>query len=194
MSSTVDYYNQNADLFLANTQAVDMSVIYQRFIPNLPPSSAILDAGCGSGRDALNFKNMGFTVEAFDASEAMANNAAKLLGQPVPCCKFLEFNSAQKFAAIWACASLLHVPFNQLPATFTHLKQFLTANGVFVVSFKYGDSERVKDGRAFTDMNEERLAEVIGLVAGLKVRETWVTGDNRPGVDGRWLNALLITE
>ncbi|WP_158583877.1 hypothetical protein [Salinibius halmophilus] len=59
------------------------------------------------------------------------------------------------------------------------------------MSFKYGDSERVKDGRAFTDLNEARLAEVIGLVDGLEIRETWVTGDNRVGVDGRWLNAVL---
>lgn len=192
--STIDYYNHNAELFLASTQTVDMSDIYAHFIPNLAPDSAILDAGCGSGRDALNFKNMGFAVEAFDASEAMAANASELLGFEVPCCRFLEFKSPTKFAAIWACASLLHVSFTELPATFTHLKQFLAEDGVFVVSFKYGDSERVKDGRAFTDMNEARLAEVVGQVAGLAVRETWVTGDNRVGVDGRWLNAVLVTE
>lgn len=49
----------------------------------------------------------------------------------------------------------------------------------------------MKDSRAFTDMNAAQLAEVIGQVAGLAVRETWVTGDNRVGVDGRWLNAVL---
>lgn len=188
--STIDYYNNNAEAFLASTQTVDMSDIYAHFVPNLAPGSAILDAGCGSGRDALNFKNMGFAVEAFDASPAMASNASELLGVEVPCCRFLEFETSNKFAAIWACASLLHVPFAELPATFLHLKQFLAEDGVFVVSFKYGDSERVKDGRAFTDMNEDRLAKVA-FDAGLTIKDTWQTSDNRPQNSTHWLNAVL---
>jgi ubiquinone/menaquinone biosynthesis C-methylase UbiE len=34
-----------------------MTPLYGRFLPMLPDEAAILDAGCGSGRDALCFAN-----------------------------------------------------------------------------------------------------------------------------------------
>lgn len=114
VKSTVHYYNEHADSFIGTTQSVDMDNIYRQFIPLIPQGAAILDAGCGSGRDALNFKKMGFDVEAFDASAAMAEASSRLLEQKVPCCMFLEYTSEKRFSAIWACASLLHVPYVEL--------------------------------------------------------------------------------
>ncbi len=35
--------------------------LYDQFLPHLNPNGAILDAGCGSGRDAKHFKALGFT-------------------------------------------------------------------------------------------------------------------------------------
>lgn len=191
VKSTVHYYNEHADSFIGTTQSVDMDNIYRQFIPLIPQGAAILDAGCGSGRDALNFKKMGFDVEAFDASAAMAEASSRLLEQKVPCCMFLEYTSEKRFSAIWACASLLHVPYVELSKTFQHLKQFLTESGLFVVSFKYGDSERQQEGRYFTDMNEDRLAYVIDDVDGLAVEKTWLTSDNRVQNSTTWLNAII---
>lgn len=189
--SSIHYYNVNADGFISTTQSVDMDSIYQHVIPMVRSGAAILDAGCGSGRDALNFKKMGFAVEAFDASEAMAQAATMLLGQPVSCCTFLEYGTQKRFAAIWACASLLHIPFIELAKTFDHLKQFLEKDGFFIVSFKYGDGERQQGERYFTDMNEERLAQVISDVEELVVKKTWLTTDNRPQNVTTWLNAVI---
>lgn len=194
VKSSVHYYNEHADSFIGTTQTVDMSNIYQHVIPLLPVGAAILDAGCGSGRDAFNFKKMGFDVEAFDASEAMANAASQFIGQEVPCCTFLEYSTQKCFDAIWACASLLHVPYAELSKTFRHLKQFLSVKGVFVVSFKYGDSERQQGERYFTDMNEERLEEILSGIDGLTIVKTWHTFDNRPQNTTTWLNAILINE
>ena len=46
----MDYYEHNAQSFFAATVDVDMSPLYQRFLPLLPPAGRILDAGCGSGQ------------------------------------------------------------------------------------------------------------------------------------------------
>ena len=192
-SSSIRYYNDNADSFIGTTQTVDMSGIYNEFLPALAPGAAILDAGCGAGRDTLNFKQMGFDVEAFDASEAMAKATEQLIGSPVQCCTFLDYKTTKQFAAIWACASLLHVPYAELAQTLTHLKQFLLDNGIFVVSFKYGNSERQQGERHFTDMDEQRLEEVINQVQGLVIEKTWITSDNRPENETKWLNAIIRT-
>lgn len=68
MTNTLAYYNNNAADFFSNTVSVDMSVLYDRFLSVLSPGSLILDAGCGSGRDAKAFMQRGFRVAAFDGS------------------------------------------------------------------------------------------------------------------------------
>jgi SAM-dependent methyltransferase len=63
-----DYYQHNAGMFFADTGDVDMTLLYRRFLPLLPEAAHVLDAGCGSGRDALAFARRGHRVTAFDAS------------------------------------------------------------------------------------------------------------------------------
>jgi 2-polyprenyl-3-methyl-5-hydroxy-6-metoxy-1,4-benzoquinol methylase len=61
------HYRTHAQAYFDATQGVDMAPLYARFTPLLPPGARVLDAGCGSGRDALAFQRMGFAVEAEDA-------------------------------------------------------------------------------------------------------------------------------
>lgn len=68
----VDYYEENADAFFSATVAVDMSSLHAQFAKQLPEGGHILDAGCGSGRDALAFSKLSFRVTAFDASPSLA--------------------------------------------------------------------------------------------------------------------------
>jgi ubiquinone/menaquinone biosynthesis C-methylase UbiE len=70
-TSTIDFYNQNAASYAAETLHADMHASRQRFLAHLSAGASVLDAGCGSGRDALAFKEAGFAVAAFDASEEM---------------------------------------------------------------------------------------------------------------------------
>ncbi len=189
----MSYYDHNADQFFNETFALDMSEIFQPFLARLQPGSRILDAGCGSGRDALAFKQRGFAVTAFDASPELVNLACKHTGLDVQCLSFEEFQAqASSFNAIWACASLLHLPYAELKNTFRHLAQFLLKGGLFYCSFKYGDDEVERGGRHFTNLNEKRLADVI-TDTGLQIDTTWQTEDQRPERAGEfWLNGLLV--
>lgn len=49
MDKTIEYYNQNADMFVRGTRLVDFTVVQERFAKMLPVGSRILDFGCGSG-------------------------------------------------------------------------------------------------------------------------------------------------
>ena len=59
MDKTIEYYNQNADMFAQGTRLVDFTIVQERFRKMLPVGSRILDFGCGSGRDTKYFLEKG---------------------------------------------------------------------------------------------------------------------------------------
>ncbi|WP_419206710.1 class I SAM-dependent methyltransferase [Photobacterium leiognathi] len=188
---SIDFYNNHADDFYQSTVDVDVSPLLDRFIPYLPISAHILDSGCGSGRDSKAFLKQGFQITAIDASKALGKKAENLIQQPVEITTFQDFETTDKFDAIWACASLLHVPSHELNDVFKKLSNCLVDGGIFYCSFKYGDDDIERNGRSFTNCDENRLSKFI-TNASLSIKETWITGDLRPGrEDEKWLNVIL---
>ena len=185
------YYKTNAQAFYDSTVDVDMQSLYDQFLSLIPAGGSILDAGCGAGRDSKAFINLGFNVEAFDASEELAQLASDLIGNKVSVALFQTYKSSKAFDAIWACASLLHVPLIELPQVFQHLAEMLKTDGIFYCSFKYGEEEIARNGRRFTNLNESGFAEQIkGLP--LEVEKQWITGDLREGRESeKWLNIIM---
>lgn len=191
----MSYYDNNAVAFVESTRLVDMQPLYQRFLPLLPGQAHILDAGCGSGRDAKYFIEQGYKVTAFDASTEITALAEKELGQPVFVQRLQEIQYQNQFDGIWACASLLHVPAKELPGVFHRLARALKPQGVIYCSFKYGQGEYEKQGRRFTDMDEAGLRIFVDETETLTIKELWVAADRRPGREQeRWLNGVLVGE
>jgi len=186
------YYDNNADQFLNDTANLDMSGHYKKFLGYLEAGSTILDAGCGSGRDARKFKDLGYKVSAFDASFEMVQAATKLTGLAINQMKFEEMSYAQQYDGIWACASLLHVKRRNLENVLIDLAKSLNGRGILYSSFKYGEAEHQKGERYFNDMNEELLDAVICSVPSLKLTESWVSRDARKERSSEaWLNCIL---
>ena len=191
MIKTIHYYNQNAETFFAATATVNMEPVYQRFLHLLPPTGRILDAGCGSGRDAKAFAEKGYSVDAFDASPALAKLASEFTGQPVEVMSFLDFDRHQHYDGIWACASLLHVPEIDLAQALHRLWRGLKPSGVLYVSFKHGTAEREQGGRVFTDTTEDQLRNRVQALEGLASIDIWLTADQRPDRQEEWVNGLF---
>lgn len=191
MTNTIDYYNQNAAAFFENTVNVDMTALYQRFLALVPERGRILDAGCGSGRDAKAFKQMGYDVDAFDASPELALRASELASLAVDVLSFSQFERPSTYNGVWACASLLHLPETDISAALSRLWNSLKDSGVLYLSFKLGQGERTKDGRHFTDLTASALRALLAPLPHIAHIETWVTADQRPGRDEQWLNALV---
>lgn len=187
-----NYYEQHATSFFDETLRVDMMPLYGRFLPMLPDEAAILDAGCGSGRDALCFARRSHRVTAFDATPSLVSLAERHLGQLVQCLRFQDVNWHNQFDGIWACASLLHVPAAELAGVMRRLRNALRPRGILYASCKYGKGEREHRGRRFTDLDEPGLAALLEQTRGLEERDTWITSVLRPGRESeRWLNTLL---
>ena len=190
---TLAYYEANAQRFVRDTQDVDMDHLHAPFLARLPASGArVLDAGRGSGRDSLVFLAERHDVTAFDASEAMTRLASARVGFPVLRMSFDEVEFENAFDGVWACASLLHVPRQDLPGALRRLARALKPGGVLYASFKYGDAETVRGGRLFSDYREESFKEMLWDTPELQPIELWRTPDMHPErPDTVWLNVLL---
>lgn len=189
--STGAYYEQNAVAFFESTANADMSALYEPFLRMLRPGVHILDAGCGSGRDAKAFLARGFRVTAFDASTELASLATRHCGVHVQVRTFDDVDEENAYDGIWCCASLLHIPVDDMPATLARLWRALRPAGSLYVSFKHGQSERLDAGRRFTDADESRLQEWLAGLTEVASKEVWITNDVRPERNERWLNAVI---
>lgn len=191
MEETIDFYNRNAAEFFQDTVGVDMTTLHRRFLRKIPDGGSILDAGCGSGRDSRVFKDLGYRVDAFDASNELAALASEYLGQPVTVRSFADIDEIALYDGIWACASLLHIPFCELLTALVRLWVALKPGGTMYLSFKEGQGERKKDGRHFTDLDENALRALLGNLDQIENIDFWQTTDLRPGRTDRWLNVLV---
>ena len=196
---TLDYYDRNSGRFAADTVNVRFTEVQDRFLGYLAPGSLILDFGCGSGRDSRYFLSKGYAVEACDGSAEMVRIASQTAGIPVKQMLFEELEEEERYDGIFACSSILHVPFKKLPDILARMEKAVKKGGVIYVSFKYGTFEGMRSGRYFTDLNEERLEKLLAEAAGGKTRlcicKRWISGDVRPGrEDEKWLNVILRRE
>ena len=188
---TIDYYNKHAEEFTASTFEVDMESLYQPFLAELPEGARILDVGCGSGRDTLAFKKKGYQVDAIDYSEELVKKASRITGIPIKLKSFYEVDDYEAYDGIWACASLLHCERTRLKEVIGKLLSALKPNGVIYMSFKYGNGDREKDGRQFTDLNEVQIKELLNQWDDVSQLKQWITIDQRPNRSEKWLNILL---
>lgn len=203
MNRTISYYDKHAEEFCRETKDADMRFCRDKFLNLLEQKNDIqdikdrdrlnihiLDAGCGSGRDAKAFLDAGYQVTAMDASIKMCEEAEKQLNGQVLCLRFEELIFKQAFDGIWACASLLHVSYKEIDDVLKRLWNALKENGVLYASFKYGDGERVVKGRDFYDYKEVTLKNLM-INNGFCIEDIFITQDVRKNREmERWINVL----
>lgn len=190
--NTIIYYEENARQFADNTRDVDFTSIQNRFLEKIPRTGKILDFGCGSGRDTKYFLEQGYQVTAIDGSKELCRLTQAYTGIPVKQMLFQELRERNVYDGIWACASVLHLPYEELKSVLRKIEQALKEQGVFYVSFKYGTFFGMRNGRYFTDMTEETFAELLSDIDNLWIEEQWISSDVRPGrEEEKWLNTIL---
>lgn len=190
--TTLTFYQNNAKEYAAETAAVDFSATQERFLQYLPKGSHILDFGCGSGRDSRYFLARGYAVTATDGCAEFVSLASKLTGLKVEQMLFSELSAVDEFDGVWACASMLHLPKDELVDVLHRICTALKAGGYFYTSFKYGSFEGEINGRYFTYLTEDSLAELLLAFPDLCIVEQWVSSDVRAGRDyEKWLNVIM---
>ena len=194
-NDTLNWYKENAKDFVKRTTGVDMSDLYRSFLKHIPTSGYIMDLGCGAGSAALYFAQKGYRVLAVDGCEELCDYTHLRAGCPVRAIRFEELDYEDSFDGVWACASLLHLRKPELPKVIRRIRRALKKDGVFYASFKYGNLERYKNGRVFSDMTEESLRNLISEAGSFSEIALWLTNDARPDrTDEQWVNILCRAE
>ena len=189
---TINYYNEMSQEFIDSTVNVDFTMTQNKFMNKLQAGCHILDFGCGSGRDSKYFINKGFQVTAIDGSIELCKYASELTGLNVKHMYFQELCDIDVYDAIWACSSILHLPYYDLKDVMAKMIVALKQNGIIYTSFKYGKYEGERNGRYFIDMDDDKFKNFIINYPNITVEELWITGDVRPGRSNeQWLNVIL---
>ena len=189
---TLEYYNQKTEEFIEATVNVDFAATQEKFIKLLPIGASILDFGCGSGRDTKYFLDKGFNVTAIDGSVELCKFASALTGIEVKQMFFQELSEIEAYDGIWACASILHLSYAELVDVMAKVVNAVKSKGIIYTSFKYGKFEGERNGRYFTDMDEEKFNAFLEQFSNIKIEEYWIAEDVRPERSGeKWLNLIL---
>lgn len=180
------------DAFVINTVNAEFTQTQDEFLKLMPENGLILDFGCGSGRDTGYFLEKGYRVEAIDGSEELCKLASEYTGIEVKREMFSDLSSESRYDGIGACASILHLPKEELKDVLGKMIRALKDMGYIYTSFKYGDFEGYRNERYFTDFPEGSFKEFIDGVRGVVITKIWTSADVRPDRgDERWLNLIL---
>jgi SAM-dependent methyltransferase len=122
-----------------------------KFISFFAPNAEILDVGCGSGFKAKYLSEHGLHVTGIDFSDALIEIAKR----EVPHADFFVMDMkevrtiAKQFDGIFAQASLLHIPHDEIGEVIKSLISKLKENGYLYVAVKGthpdGPNEEIKE-------------------------------------------------
>ena len=186
-----NYYEINTDKYIKETFNTDMSNLYNFFEKHLSGSKIkILDIGFGSGRDSLYFQNKEYDVYSLEPLKEFCEHGRRIGLKNILNISAYEIEFVEEFDAIWACASLLHIPSTRIIEVFNKCYKSLKHNGIMYCSFKYGCFEGEIDGRYFLYLNELKLQEIIKST-NFNILEISVTQDLNGRTNTSWLNIIL---
>lgn len=200
----LQFYEDHAPDYAAKFDTFDLSDFRQRFIASLESTSdarvrsfsdnmmSILDAGCGTGRDTYEFLKKGYAVTAVDASPAMLRQCRRKLRdardkpenasmkQAAAASRwfevtFDEIRFRNEFDGVWAAASLLHVPSQQIKVIMQRLFQAVKPNGVLFMSFKYGHGEHEHGARFYSYYGRKDIQGLLKRIPGVEEIDVWLS-------------------
>lgn len=190
---TAEEYALRDQIIISETSEVNKDREY--FMTLLQPHAHILDIGCGAGRDDKYFLAKNFKVTGIDISEKMVmlakkvNSGAKYLVMDL---ENLDFKD-KTFDAIWANASLHHIPKNKLLPVIDVFRRLLKSKGIICIKVKLGNKEElVEDNRYskkvvkfFAYYDQEELSKIITSL-GFNIIQV------KKSVANEWLDIFAI--
>ena len=191
LRETIDAYDRAPDLYADRYLGIDFKTLRSEFLGALATQSGpILDAGSGPGRDSAAFARTGHPTVALDLSWQFMRHVAEtssahavrgdLRQLPFP---------AQAFEGVWICASLVHMPDEEIVRSLREARRVMRADGLLFCSMASGSGDEWRfdeagNRRWFHYLNPSdalRLATDAGLAV---VRSSLQEGV----VAGTWIN------
>jgi SAM-dependent methyltransferase len=137
---TIAFYQERAPHWVFHSGEAQSRQL-DAFLDRLPPQAAVLELGCGGGRDAAHIRQRGFAVDATDATPALVKRANQAFALEARVMAFDELEAVAAYAGVWAHACLLHSPRALLPDALLQIHRALKPGGWHFASYKLGDGE-----------------------------------------------------
>lgn len=193
---TLVHYERFADHYATLFADHDTGDAIARLLAHLgQPHPAILDLGCGTGRDLVALAASGARVEGVDGAAALLCHAGRVSAAPLHHHDLLSPApppwQGRRFDALYAHHLLFHLPTPALPALLARLRTWLRPDGLFYGCDPTGDGSEgpLPDGRHMALRRPQSLARLMRQAGFIQV-EQW----RRPlGVSRRqqgWLAAI----
>lgn len=190
--ATLDFYAREAPTYVASGIG-GCSRFLVPFLKRLPNGSRVLELGCGGGTDSEEMIRQGFEVDPTDGVDEMARKAEEKLGRPVARLRFDQLEAEDAYDAVWANASLLHVPRPALPGILKRIYRALRSGGWHFANYKAEGAEgRDRFGRYFN------YPTVLDLRAAYTASAAWsdyedveYEGGGYDGNKGPWV-AIIV--
>ncbi len=150
---TIGHYDRTAEDYRDGTRNHDVSQNYAALLAAIggDPPYAILDMGCGPGRDLRQFRSLGHDATGLDGSIEFVAMARRYSGCDVLHQDFLAMTlPVNRFDGIFANASLFHVPSQELPRVLAELAESLKPRGILFCSNPRGNNEEGVSGDRFS--------------------------------------------
>ena len=190
---TIAHYSERAEDFWQGTRDHDVSQNIAALLRHLEGAGpfALLDLGCGPGRDLATFAGLGHEAIGIDGVARFAAMARAHSG-----CEVWEQNllaldlPKSRFDGVFANAVLQHVPASELPRVLAELHAALRGGGALFSSIPRGDGEEGWNGGRYSVYHD--LAAWRGHLdaAGFDELEHYYRPEGQPCERQPWLASV----
>jgi len=194
LEKTYEVYSKYAKEYAETTFPNLLQYQLTQFTSYLEKGAKIIDVGCGSGKDVDYLTEEGFEVVGIDYSKEMIDEAK----ERVPNGNFvvqdmakLEFDD-KTFDGVWCCASILHIPKENVFDILKGFNRVLKPEGVMYLAVIEGEGERMvefpqsKNMPRFFAFYKQREIEELLEGAGFKILTAYTEEDD----NHTWINVF----
>lgn len=189
-TATLAHYQATSASFWEGTRSHDVTQNYDALlgaIEGVPPF-AILDLGCGPGRDLMAFQELGHAPVGLDGCAAFVEMARAHAGCEVYHQDFLALELPPgRFDGVFANASIFHVPSAHLPRVLGELHATLKPRGVLFCSNPRGTNEEGWNGPRYGVYHDLDGFRGYCEPAGFELIDYYFRPSGRPVRDQPWL-------
>ena len=187
---TLGHYDRTADRFWEGTKDHDVEqnvAALLRHVEGTPPF-AILDLGCGPGRDLATFRTLGHEPVGLDGAPRFVEMARDHSGCEVWQQDFLALDlPPARFDGVFANASLFHVPRSALPRVLGELHATLRPRGVLFASNPRGDNAEGWQGERYGVWHDVDAWKDVVTATGFELLEHYYRPPGLPRAQQPWL-------